>query len=124
MKSAVSHSWSIICGLLLVAATVSGQQTKVGPPELALQTGHFGSVLAAAFPRTPLMDPDRNNITAIAFSLNGKLLARAVGIGRSFPAKIRIWDIAKNLWLTIGENSEGITQISFLAGFAFHSQWR
>jgi WD40 repeat protein len=181
MKSTISHSWLVICWLLLVASKVSSQPTKAGPPELALQTGHDGNVLAAALspdsktiatvgddfnvrlwktdsgevirtlightatvaavafsydgeflgtggddattrlwdtrtgqPRFTFKDPGRNIITAISFSPNGKLLATAVGIGGEFPAKIRIWDIAKKVVkLTIDENSEGISQIRF-----------
>jgi WD40 repeat protein len=181
MKSAISYFWLVICWLPLLASGVSSQQTKTGPPELALQTGHDGNVLAAAFfpdsktiatvgddfnvrlwkadtgevirtlightgavaavafsrdgkflgtggddatarlwdtrtgrPRFTFKDPGRNIITAISFSPNGKLLATAVGIGGEFPAKIRIWDIAKQVvQLTIDENSEGISEIHF-----------
>jgi WD40 repeat protein len=185
MKSTFCHSSFVICWLLLVASAVSSQQVKVGSPELALQTGHFGNVLAAAFSpdsktiatagedsnvrlwktdtgeviRTltghtgavtaldfssdgkllgtggddasiklwdtragsfTLMDVDRNIITAISFSPNGKLLATAVGIGGELPAKIRIWDVAKKaVKLTVGENSEGISQLRFLPDSRF-----
>jgi WD40 repeat protein len=114
--------WDSITGEVkrtLIGHTASVTRVLFSPNGKILASGGYDSSLrlwdtTTWVAQVTLADPERNVVTALAFSPDQKLLASGVGSGGEFRGKIRLWDLHKKaLKLTIDEGSEGITGVIF-----------
>lgn len=97
-------------GVMGVAFSPDGRTLVSGSEDTTLK---FWDVVTGALKLT-LADPDRSPVTAVALSPDGRWLAAGVGSGRSFPGKVRVWDVRRaRLKLTLSEGSEGVTALAF-----------